>query len=110
MYILFLIVGFLTIVSTSQASEAQAEEHVAPHHHTENAPKPQDDSSVTVIAATPIDPSIKATLAAPDDSYVEGKDLNSPEDPESPDEADEDGEEEDDEASAEEEGTDAEDE
>ena len=108
MYILFLIVGLWTIVSTSQASEAQAEKSLAPsHHHTENAPKPQDDSSVIVIDATPIDPSIQATLAAPDDSYVEGKDLNSPEDSESPDEADEDGEEEDDD---EEEGTDAEDE
>ncbi len=111
--VVFLIVGLSSVSLSSRAEEsmviAQETSDQTGIDPLTNQTNSSGEAPVIVIAAEPESPSIQAALAAPDDSYVEGKDLNTDdEDSENPDEADEDGEEDSDEES--EDGTDDEDE
>jgi hypothetical protein len=93
----FLIVGLSILSFSSQAEESisMLKTSEQPEVGMLTNPINGDIPPVIVVAEEPKSLSIQEALAAPDDSYVEGKDLNE-DGEESPDEADEDGEEDED--------------
>ena len=97
--IVLLIIGIAVLSFQAQAEDnatvpgtpctsTEVEDHVI------SSPKenPAEETPTIIKADKPVGPSMQEALAAPEDPYVEDKDLNTDED-ESPDEADEDGEE-----------------